>query len=182
MAVGAGRAWLRAAAAAFAAAALAATALADDAASAWCMDGANAARTSCVDVEPVRNAPNVLWRRKPDEGVICEPVTWNGVLFTLSKVKAGTQVLSAFDLRTGLLLARTVRLKRDGSAAYLGVWGSMLLVVEPDQTQAYSWKANALTPVWHGVGAAVSPCVFDGAAFLGTNSFDTATGRALGLT
>jgi hypothetical protein len=181
MGVGAGRTRTRTAVFALLAAAAAAPAVADDASAAWYMDGANAGRTSYVDVEPVRSAPAVLWRRKPDEGVICEPVTWNGVLFTLSKVKSGTQILSAFDLRNGLLLARTVRLKRTGGWAHLGVWRDIVVVVEPDQTEAYTWKDNGLTSKWSSDGSAVSPCVLNGVALVGTISFETSTGRRLAI-
>src|SRR5262245_42717653 len=73
----------------------------DTGASVWHMDGANAGRTSCVDVEPARTEPVELWRRKPDEGCICEPVVWNGVVFVVSKVKSGAQILSAIDARSG---------------------------------------------------------------------------------
>jgi hypothetical protein len=145
------------------------------------MDGANAARTSCVDVDPVRNEPTVLWRRKPDEGVICEPVTWNGVIFTLSKVKIGVQTLTAFDTRTGSLVARALRLDRTGGSAHLVVWREMVLVVEPDRTEAYALSGYRLYSKWSSAGSGISPCMLNGVALVGNASMETTTGRRLAI-
>jgi hypothetical protein len=148
--------------------AAAARALAGDpSAREWYQDAANGSRTSAVDVEPIRNDPVEAWRKRLDEGVICEPVTWSGTVFVMSRDAQGRQVLTALDPKTGAVTARTVRLSHVGDRVELVAWEGMVAAVEPTGVEAFAFKGTAFRSAWKRDGISMAfPCVHRGRLFV----------------
>jgi len=158
---------------------LAASAVGEDGVGDWFMDGGGAARTSFVDVAPIRNAPVELWRKKLDEGVACDPVVWNGLVFVASRSSGGMQVIDAVDARTGVVVAHAPRLGHPIGRLSLAVWRNVVVAVEPDQIEAFALAGSTFRSVWKATGGSnAAPCVFQGVAIAGGIACDAVSGRA----
>ncbi|MBI1849720.1 MAG: PQQ-binding-like beta-propeller repeat protein [Planctomycetes bacterium] len=133
----------------------------DPAAREWNQARGNAARTAASPVAPIRVEPEVAWRVKLPGDLLCEPVTWGGVLYVAVAKPSGRE-LHAFDGTTGKPTS-TPRLLGKGGPIELVTWEGVVVACEPNLVRGFVRNAAGLGSAWERKMAGLGrPCVYDG--------------------
>ena len=96
----------------------------------WNQARGNADGTGTCGYEPIREVPFEIWRKSWD-GVLCEPVAWNGVLYIVVE-KKGKKELHAYRIADGEQLGKS-RLDKKATSFRLAVQDGTVVVVTPDE-------------------------------------------------
>ncbi len=144
----------------------------------WVMEGGDAGRRSSVDCAPIRNEPVLLWKKKFDAGWIGEPVVRGGVMFLVTRAGGGQQVVSAVDVATGEVRARSVRIQCSSDWATIAASDRAVHVGAQGLAETFQWNGSFLSRSWQFVHKGFStPAPFAGLVFSANEAYDAATGR-----
>ncbi|MCK6482132.1 MAG: PQQ-binding-like beta-propeller repeat protein, partial [Planctomycetes bacterium] len=105
----------------------------DPAARSWHQEGADAARTSTVDVEPLAAEPEIAWKFPLPGGLLAGPVNWEGTVFVLAGPARSARLL-AVDATTGGILAKREGIALKGGRPWLAAWNGSTVLVDADRT------------------------------------------------
>ena len=134
------------------AASIAGTAAAQDdgAAHEWNQPRGNAARTACVDVAPIRGAPQVAWRTDLPGPPVSSPVSWDGVVFVATRNAKGEGALTAVNAATGETIATRALGKVEW--ADVAVLRGNVVVVDPALTRCLRFDGRQFSLAWNMKG------------------------------
>lgn len=148
------------------AAALSTTAFAQDGtAREWAQPRGDAARTACVDVEPVRAQPVIAWRVELPGVPTSSPVVSSGTVFAAARNAKGEFTLVALRASTGELIAT----KPLGKAEWvdLAAVRGAVIAVDPNLARCIRFDGEKFSLGWNQKGTwAGQPAVAHGALFL----------------
>ena len=133
----------------------------------WNQPRGNAAGTASIAVEPLETSPVEQWK-KSFRSILCEPVTWAGVVYVIAEEKRERRI-HAFRVEDGEPLG-SVLMTGDGPA-WLATWQGTLALVEErgitffNQTGKQLKKRESVK-----TGASIAPCLYAGWLFVGNES------------
>ena len=133
----------------------------------WNQPRGNAAGTAAIAVEPLETAPVEQWR-KSFRSVVCEPVTWAGVVYVVAEEKRDRRLL-AFRVEDGEPVG-SVLTTGDGPV-WLATWQGTVALVEErgitffNQTGKQLKKRESVK-----TGSTIAPCLYAGWLLVGGES------------
>jgi hypothetical protein len=146
----------------------------------WNQPHANAARTGCVDVAPIRSVPQIVWRTELPGAPVSSPVAWDGVVFVSTKNAKGDVALSAVRAATG----ETIVTRALGKVEWadVAVLRGNVVVVDPEQARCLRFDGKQFSLGWTSKGAwSGQPAVSHGVLLLAdatsVHLLDPASGR-----
>ena len=110
----------------------------------WNQARGNSAGTARTEFAPVRVTPVPVWKQ-PLGVLACEPVAWAGVVYAIATDAKGARKLHAFDVTTGLPVAKAAPLPAKG-ALHAAVWQGTVVVTSPEAVVFYSARGDQLAP------------------------------------
>lgn len=127
----------------------------------WHQWGGSASHDGSSSRRPVRAEPEELWRIDLDGTLVCEPVTWGGVLYLILE-KFGSRKLHGFRVIDGSRLAHPRNLGR-GQWSSLSVLNGRVVVGERGRLRGVTLRGGSLVGSWGkdpGVKGLGPPCLY----------------------
>ena len=147
----------------------------------WNQPRGDAGRSGATAMAPVAAEPAIAWREKLEGTLVCEPVTWGGLVHVVTN-DGGSLSLVVLHARSGDVVAS--RPLGKGDWAQVVTWQGRIVVAEEGSLRGFPLKDGKLGSPWRKKGDFVGgACVVAGKVAIRDGSqiklFDAHTGREL---